>query len=365
MFVELFGFGGDGKTTICNLILSMLGSSDFGLEIQFNNHGKIETFSNPCGLGCTIQTFSILNHSKEGHNEGGIINLPGKRFCTLQEPDSTKTGNKLNVSMIKEMTGGNTMVARKIYKEASSFKPNCLILLQTNSVLGYSEDDNEALRRRMCVVSHHAKFYSEKNKHRLQNLEFSKMIDPSIGEMIRNDVFLWQAAFYILLPYAVNLRKKPISGIEMPASIRDTTEDSFNDAASINGFFNTKIQRSENKVISFLVLRDMIIEENDKNKDEPGCLLKAKQRLVKKKEASMKIFNKFIGNIYKLKKDFLKNPLNEASGPADNITVEFLNSGENNVRNYFSSIALNNETNIQASITFLIDYELKERIDDY
>jgi hypothetical protein len=61
----------------------------------------------------------------------------------------------------------------------------------------------------------------------------------------------------------------------------------------------------------------------------------------------------------------LKNPKNEASGPSDNITPEFLNSGEVNVRDYFSTIALNNETNIQASITFLIDYDFKEGNEDY
>jgi hypothetical protein len=357
MFIELFGLGGDGKTTICNLIMSMLGSSDFGSEIQLNKDGKTETFINPAGLACTMQTFNILAQSRDGHNEGGTVNLPGKRFCSMQEPETRNT--KLNCSMIKELTGGTTMIARGIYKSAFAFKPNALIILQTNKIFEYSEDDTDAIRRRISVVYHHAKFYTEKTKERLEKLEYSRVADSSVSEMIRSDPLLWQATFYILLPYALKLKKKPISDISIPASIRETTEESFNDASSINGFFNSNIKKSPNKVISFLILRDMIIEENDREKSIGGTLLQGTQRGRKQKEAAAKIFNKYTGYIHKLKRSYLKNEFNEASGPLEYLTVEYFNSQEEDIRKYFGT-ALNNDTQINPKIMFILDHELKK-----
>jgi phage/plasmid-associated DNA primase len=100
--------------------------------------------------------------------------------------------SQLNCSVIKELTGGTSMTVRGIYKAATTFKPNCLCVLQTNKIFGYTEDGNDAMRRRMCIVKHKAKFYTELTKDRLKNLQYSHPSDPKIGEQIRSDQMLWQ-----------------------------------------------------------------------------------------------------------------------------------------------------------------------------
>jgi hypothetical protein len=359
LFVELYGLGGDGKTTICNLIMSMLGSSDFGHEIQFlNDEGKLECICNPNGLACTMQTFAILYKAKDSHNEGGLINLPGKRFCSMQEPDVRISSNQLNCSVIKELTGGTTMTARGIYKSATTFKPNCLFVLQTNKIFGYSEDGTDAMQRRMCIVKHKAKFYTERTKERLQNLQYSHPVNPKIGEMIRSDPMLWQAFFYLLLPYTKKINKQPVSNIKMPESIVLAIEESFNDIGSINGFFNSNIRKCIHKVVSFYTLLEMIVKENDKE-GQKGYLLSAVRNDIKRREASQKIFNKYTGYIYKLNKNYLKNPSNEAFGARDDITEEFLNTTGETVHSYFNQLALNNVTTMNSKIVYILDHELK------
>jgi hypothetical protein len=358
LFVELFGFGSDGKSTICNLILGMLGSNGVGEDIQMMIDGKVEQFYNPCGLGCSMQTFALLSAAKDGHNEGGIINLPGKRFCSIAEPDSRTSNGKLNCSMIKELTGGTTMYARGIYKSSQAFNPNVLMILQTNKVFEYSEDDTDAMRRRMCVVPHRAKFYSEITKERLQNLTFSKMADMKVDEMIKKDPYLWQAFFYILLPYTTKISKKTVSNIPRPPAICEATEESFNDATGINGFFRMRVEKCPNQVISFHLLVDEIIKEHNRTKEDGG-LLKSKKCYTIRKEAANKIFNKYTGFIYKLKRCYLKNENSEVSGPRDDVSPESINEAEN-IREFFNATALNNETNINYKIVYILDHKFKE-----
>jgi hypothetical protein len=305
-----------------------------------------------------MQTFAILSKAKDGHNEGGLVNLPGKRFCSMQEPDSRISDNQLNCSVIKELTGGTSMSVRAIYKAAITFKPNCLFVLQTNKIFGYTEDSNDAMRRRMCIVKHKAKFYTELTRDRLKNLKYSHPVNPEIGEAIRSEPLLWQAFFYLLLPYTQKLNSHPVSNIKMPTSITIAIEESFNDAGSINGFFNSHIKKHENKVISFLTLRDMIISENDKE-GQKGYLLAAQRINNKRKESSLKIFNQFTGYIYKLNKNYLKNQNDELFGARDDITVEFLNMAGDSVRDYFNECALNNVGPINPHIVYILDHELK------
>jgi hypothetical protein len=183
-------------------------------------------------------------------------------------------------------------------------------------------------------------------------------VNSEIGELIRSEPMLWQAFFYLLLPYTRRLDSHPVSNIKMPNSITAAIEESFNDAGSINGFFNSHIRKCENKVISFNTLRNMIILENDKE-GQKGYLLNAIRSDIKKRESSLKIFNQFTGYIYKLNKNYLKNQNDETFGARDDITEEFLNMAGDKVRDYFNECALNNVGTINPHIVYIVDHELK------
>ena len=76
--------------------------------------------------------FQLLITQKRGRAEGATPALAatqGKRFACLQEPEGDET---INVGLMKELTGGDTIIARKMYAEPAEFKPQFKMLLTCN-----------------------------------------------------------------------------------------------------------------------------------------------------------------------------------------------------------------------------------------
>jgi len=71
---------------------------------------------------------SFLTGKSEGANND-VARLDGTRLCIASEIGSEKT---LNEPLVKEMTGGDTVTARFLYKEYFSFKPQFKIILAVN-----------------------------------------------------------------------------------------------------------------------------------------------------------------------------------------------------------------------------------------
>lgn len=58
-----------------------------------------------------------------------LMELRGRRLCWANETDE---GRKLDISLVKELSGGDTISARALYKGMTSFRPTHTIALSTN-----------------------------------------------------------------------------------------------------------------------------------------------------------------------------------------------------------------------------------------
>jgi hypothetical protein len=267
-FVVLYGTGGDGKTTFCNAVQSMLGMSSCISETSYvDDDNRTHYFKNPRGLAASMKTETILITKTGGHDDGGKIELQGARFCTIQEPDQGISGGKLNCSTIKELYSGAPISARKIYQSSQTFTPNALIILQTNSIPSYSED-TDAVRRRISLVPMHSKFTTNINKDDLSKLKYSYTADPVFAAGIVSDPRYWSALFMSLLPHCREIiRRKhiPISNIERPRSVSDFTDKSFTTASGLMGHLNQCMLRRDGYCIN---LRDLINRIIDVDRNE-------------------------------------------------------------------------------------------------
>ena len=105
VFFLLFGTGANGKSTLIDVIVRMLG--DYALTV----------------------TFATFERERAGAIAADVAALDGKRFVKASEG----SGNWLHSSRLKDITGGEQVTARHLYGNPFTFRPVCKIFLSTNS----------------------------------------------------------------------------------------------------------------------------------------------------------------------------------------------------------------------------------------
>ena len=126
------GSGGNGKSKLTDLI-----------EKCFGDYS--------CKLPVSILT------QKRGQSSGAnpeLARTRGVRFICMQEPD---VNENINIGLMKELTGGDTITARGLYKSCQDFKPQFTLFLMCNQLPSVPGDDDGTWRR-LEVVEFISKF---------------------------------------------------------------------------------------------------------------------------------------------------------------------------------------------------------------
>lgn len=90
----------------------------------------------------TRQRTSIGNASPE------IIQLKGKRYAVMQEPSK---GEQINEGVMKELTGGDPIQGRALFKDTVTFNPQFKLAVCTNNLFDIKSNDDGTWRRiRVC-----------------------------------------------------------------------------------------------------------------------------------------------------------------------------------------------------------------------
>lgn len=158
--------------------------------------------------GCNIPISLLTNKRKEsGQASPEMAKLKGRRFAVLQEPD---VHTRINVGLMKEMTGGDTITARALYKEPVEFKPQVKMILTCNHLPELPYDD-EATWRRVRSVEFKSRFVNANEVD--PNNKYSHPKDEELSEKFE----YWAESFmWILIQYYDKWRK---NGLREPASV--------------------------------------------------------------------------------------------------------------------------------------------------
>ena len=135
---------------------------------------------------------ALITNKRQQSNQASseIASNVKKRFCSFQEPNADE---KINVGLMKELTGGDKITVRQLYGQQFEFKPQFKLVLCCNKIPEIPTDD-EGTWRRIRVVEFISKFV--------------KKPDPKIPYQFPRDInlpkklFEWKAMFMsIMLDY--------------------------------------------------------------------------------------------------------------------------------------------------------------------
>ncbi len=130
-FFLLCGTGANGKTTFLETVMKLLGA-----------HAVTAPFS------------AFLVHWNVGGPRNDLAGLHGARFVKAAEAEHRA---RLDEAVMKQLTGGDTISARFLYREAFTFRPQFKIWLATNHKPDIWET-TEAIWRRIKLIEFNQQF---------------------------------------------------------------------------------------------------------------------------------------------------------------------------------------------------------------
>jgi P4 family phage/plasmid primase-like protien len=168
-FLMFIGDGANGKSQLLNLMKIAMG--EFGEKVEV----------------------TLLTRKRNNANEANTekIKLKNKRYAFLSEPEDSE---KINISLLKELTGSEEIVARGLYEGSSTFVMETKLFLACNELPEIKGEDS-ALWRRIRVIDFPSRFVDDPK----ESNEFK--IDRTLPSRMREDITWRQTFMNILLDY--------------------------------------------------------------------------------------------------------------------------------------------------------------------
>ena len=163
-----------------------------------NGKSKLVELMSKC-LGdykATLPTTLITQgRNSIGSTSSEVVQLMGIRYAVMQEPSK---GDKINEGVMKEITGGDPLQGRALFKEAVTFIPQFKLVVCTNNLFDIKSNDDGTWRRiRVCEFM--SKFMDNPNedqdKFPKENYPYQYQIDKKIDEKFSQ----WAPVFISML----------------------------------------------------------------------------------------------------------------------------------------------------------------------
>lgn len=180
-----------------------------------NGKSKIvELFQHTIGEYACIFNVSLLTQKRVGSNatNSELAIAKGKRFGILQEPEENE---RLNVGLMKELTGGDQIQCRCLFKEPIKFKPMFKMILTCNHMPSIPPDDGGTWRR-IRRVEYTSKFTDTPDPDN----EYEFQIDRELGYKFE----MWKETFMVMLLKYYKVYKKKGKIVEPQEVLEYTSE---------------------------------------------------------------------------------------------------------------------------------------------
>jgi putative DNA primase/helicase len=188
----LYGNGANGKSTLMEAVKNVMG--DYAKQTP-------------------ITTFTLKNNNDSASND--LAGLKGSRMVSATEAEET---HRLAESLVKSVTGGDTIACRFLFKEFFEYTPQFKVFISTNKK-PYISGTDLGIWRRVCLVPFDVSIPEEKQ-------------DRKLAEKLRAEqqgILIW------LLTGCLKWQRL---GLEMPDEVRAATEEYKTEMDWLAGFLD-------------------------------------------------------------------------------------------------------------------------------
>ena len=244
----LYGTGRNGKSTFIDIIREIMGS-----------------------YAANIQPESLMVKSSAGSAiNSDIARLKGARLVTSVEPNE---GVRLNEGLIKQLTGDDTVTARKLYGEEFEFKPEFKLWMATNHKPTIRGTDT-GIWRRIHLIPFNACIPLEKVDKDLKQKLRSEL--PQIFRWALDGCLLWQK-----------------EGLRQPASVMDAVREYRREMDVITAFIEDKCELSgaEQSSLLYAAYSQWAEDNNEYRMSATKFSLEMSKRFEKVKARNSNFFN--------------------------------------------------------------------------
>lgn len=177
------------------------------LHGEKGNNGKTklidllnETFGEELYCKCNKKLLNADSINSSGGTNEELMSLSGALFAAFSEPSKHRL---FDMSVLKELSGGDAITGRRLFKSKEKFRAKCLIQIACNSIPSLDDVDEASFLRIRCVPFI-AEFTTDNTKVKPSNYVFKA--DENIGDYFAE----WKYAFMKIILESLEDTPEPI-----------------------------------------------------------------------------------------------------------------------------------------------------------
>jgi P4 family phage/plasmid primase-like protien len=225
--------------------------------VTHNSNGKskiIELYQKCFGEYCCTLPIALLTQKRSSSSSATpeLSRAKSRRFACLQEPGENE---RLNIGLMKEMTGGDKLYARGLYREGTEFKPQFKMILTCNHLPVVPSDDGGTWRR-IRVVKFESRFCDNPDPNKPNEFPIDTDLPTRFDE--------WKEPFMSML---IDVYKVMVTSpkIREPEEVLECTREYQRRNDIIADFLDNMVERDDNSFldisIAFLEFKAWLKEE--------------------------------------------------------------------------------------------------------
>jgi P4 family phage/plasmid primase-like protien len=245
-FHILTGSGSNGKSMLMNLTSKALG--DYAAVVPI--------------------TLFTQKRAGSGSAAPEVIRLKGRRFVTMQEPDEKVA---LNTGLMKQISSGEKMYARDLFKSGVEFEVQAKFHLACNDKPEIHSTDGGTWRR-LVVINYTSKFVDKPTE------AYHFPIDEAIQHAVNS--VQWATPFLAYLVYL--LKEQRGQKINPPGKVLEYTDEYRNDTDGIAKFLSEKTEPFEGEPLVKAQLQSVFKQWKIQNEQLSLSLPDLTKRLIER-----------------------------------------------------------------------------------